>query len=97
MGGNNVAGHYLDKGFNVKFKYKPKNNNLPHLAIGLDDFAGTGFFTREYIVATQELRDIKISLGMGWGKFVGSNNFENPLSFLSDSLDIRPLVSDNYD
>jgi len=94
---NNTRGHYLDKGFNVKFKYKPKNNNLPHLAIGLDDFAGTGFFTREYIVATQELRDIKISLGMGWGKFVGTNNFENPLSFLSDSLDIRPAVSDNYD
>ena len=57
--GNNVAGHYLDKGFNVKFKYKPKNNNLPYIAIGLDDFAGTGYFTREYIVATQELRDTK--------------------------------------
>ena len=34
---------------------------------------------------------------MGWGKFAGSNNFENPLSFLSDSLDLRPLVSDNFD
>ncbi|MDA7851239.1 YjbH domain-containing protein [Gammaproteobacteria bacterium] len=93
---NNTRGHYLDKGFNIKFKYKPKNNNLPHFAIGLDDFAGTGFFTREYIVATQELRDIKISLGMGWGKFVGSNNFDNPLSFLSDSFNIRPVVSDNF-
>ena len=87
----------MDKGFNVKFNYQPKNKNLPNIAIGLDDFAGTGFFTREYIIATQELRDIKISLGMGWGKFVGSNNFENPLSFLSNSLDIRPAVSDNYD
>jgi len=36
-------------------------------------------------------------MGMGWGKFVGDNNFDNPLSFLSDSLDIRPLVSDNFD
>ena len=87
----------MDKGFNVKFNYQPKNKNLPNIAIGLDDFAGTGFFTREYIIATQELRDIKISLGMGWGKFVGSNNFKNPLSFLSNSLDIRPAVSDNYD
>ena len=94
--GDLVAGHYLDKGFNVKFKYKPKNTNLPHLAIGLDDFAGTGFFTREYIVATQELRDIKVSLGMGWGKFVGSNNFNNPLSFLSDAINTRPLRSSNY-
>ena len=94
--GDLVAGHYLDKGFNVKFKYKPKNTNLPNLAIGLDDFAGTGFFTREYIVATQELRDIKVSLGMGWGKFVGSNNFNNPLSFLSDAMNTRPLRSSNY-
>tara|TARA_B110000259_G_scaffold181245_1_gene222981 strand:- start:244 stop:2067 length:1824 start_codon:yes stop_codon:yes gene_type:complete len=86
----------LDKGFNVKFKYKPKNINIPSLAIGLDDFAGTGFFTREYIVATQELRDMKITLGLGWGKFVGSNSFENPLSFLSEGFDFRPSVSDNY-
>lgn len=87
----------MDKGFNIKFKYKPKNNNLPYFAIGLDDFAGTGFFTREYIVATQELRDIKVSMGLGWGKFVGSNSFENPISFLSESFNIRPLLSGNYD
>ena len=94
---NNTRGHYLDKGFNIKFKYKPNNNNLPYFAIGLDDFAGTGFFTREYIVATQELRDIKVSMGLGWGKFVGSNSFENPISFLSESFNIRPLLSGNYD
>ena len=34
---------------------------------------------------------------MGWGKFVGDNNFDNPLSFLSDSLNIRPSRSSNYD
>ncbi len=91
-----IAGEYLDKGFNVKFKYIPKNNNLPHFAIGLDDFAGTGYFTREYIVATQELRDIKVSLGIGWGKFAETNGFKNPLSYFSDSLDYRPILSDNY-
>jgi len=95
--GNNVAGHYLDKGFNVKFKYKPKNNNRPNLAIGFDDFAGTGFFTREYIVATQNLRDIKVTAGLGWGKFTGENSFDNPLSFLSNKFNLRPSVSSNYD
>ena len=94
--GNNVAGHYLDKGFNVKFKYKPKNNNRPNLAIGFDDFAGTGFFTREYILATQNLRDIKVTAGLGWGKYVGENSFDNPLSFLSDKLNVRPARSSNY-
>jgi hypothetical protein len=91
--GNNVPGHFLDKGFNVKFKYKPKNNNRPNLAIGLDDFAGTGLFTREYIVATQDLRDIKVTAGLGWGKFVGEKSFGNPLNFLSDKLDTRPSSS----
>jgi len=95
--GNNVAGHYLDKGFNVKFKYKPKNTNRPNLAIGFDDFAGTGYFTREYIVVTQNLRDVKITTGLGWGKFTGENSFENPLSFLSDKFNFRPITSSNYD
>ena len=92
--GDNIAGHELDKGFNVKFKYIPKKNNWPHFAVGLDDFAGTGFFTKEYFVATQELRDVKVSIGMGWGKFAGDNSFNNPLSFISDRLDERVICLD---
>jgi hypothetical protein len=94
---NGTPGLYLDKGFNVKFKYKSKKNNIPDLAIGLDDFAGTGLFTREYIVATQELRDIKVTAGLGWGKFAGKNSFDNPLSFISDEFKTRPLVSEYND
>ena len=65
--------------------------------MGLDDFAGTGYFTKEYIVATQELRNTKISFGMGWGKFVGSYKIDNPLSFLSDRFETRPSTSSNFD
>ena len=93
----NDPGLYLDKGFNVKFKYQSRNRNLPNLAIGLDDFAGTGLFTKEYIVATQELRDVKVTAGLGWGKFAGQNSFKNPLSFISDGFNVRPNKSDNYD
>ena len=56
--GNSKRGHYLDKGFNVKFIYRSKNINIPNIAIGLDDFAGTGFFTREYVVATNQCKAI---------------------------------------
>jgi hypothetical protein len=94
--GNNVRGHYLDKGFNVKFIYRPKNNNIPNLAIGLDDFAGTGFFTKEYIVATNQFNNTKLTFGMGWGKYAGDNSFKNPLSRLSSSLSSRPATSNNY-
>jgi hypothetical protein len=93
----NDPGLYLDKGFNIKFKYEPKNINTPNLAVGLDDFAGTGYFTREYIVATQYLRDIKVTAGLGWGKFTGENSFENPLSFLTNKFDLRPNTSNDYD
>lgn len=94
--GNFTKGHYLDKGFNVKFTYRPKNISLPNFALGLDDFAGTGFFTREYIVASKNLKNTKISLGMGWGKFVGENNFDNPLSFISSSMKTRPTQLDKF-
>ena len=94
--GNNVRGHYLDKGFNVKFVYRSKKSNIPNLAIGLDDFAGTGFFTREYIVATNQFNNTKLTVGMGWGKFTGKNSFKNPLSQFSPAFTTRPeRTSDN--
>ena len=93
--GNSIKGHYLDKGFNIKFIYRPKDDFLPDIAIGLDDFAGTGFFTREYLVATQSYSNIKFSIGLGWGKYVGDNKIKNPLNFLNDAVEYRPTVSDN--
>ena len=94
--GDNIPGHELDKGFNVKFKFSSKNKNLPEVAVGLDDFAGTGYFTREYIVTTKEFRSMKASLGVGWGKYAGNNSYKNPLSFIASSTINRPQTSDNY-
>tara|TARA_B100000795_G_scaffold165047_1_gene124167 strand:+ start:29214 stop:31118 length:1905 start_codon:yes stop_codon:yes gene_type:complete len=94
--GNNKAGDFLDKGFNVKFLYRSKNKNIPNIAIGLDDFAGTGYFNREYIVSTKSYENIKLSLGIGWGKFAGQNTFNNPLSLFSEKMDNRPGRSDNF-
>lgn len=90
-----ATGLYLDKGFNVKFSYKPKYKNLPILAIGLDDFAGTGQFTREYIASTANFNNLKVTLGLGWGKYAGDNSFENPLSFLSERFNIRQYYFSN--
>jgi hypothetical protein len=93
---NNKRGHYLDKGFNVKFIFRSKNNNIPNIAVGLDDFAGTGFFTREYVVATNQINNTKLTVGLGWGKYINKNSFDNPLSELYSPLSSRPTVSDNY-
>lgn len=91
-----IPGSYLDKGFNVKFIYKSIYRGIPNIAIGLDDFAGTGLFTREYIVSSSELNNFKYSLGFGWGKFAGNKSFKNPLSFFSENLKSRPEESKNY-
>jgi hypothetical protein len=84
-----AKGLYLDKGFNVKFTYKPKNILLPRIAVGLDDFAGTGQFTREYVVATYDFKSLKLTSGLGWGKYVGSSSLKNPLSIVSDRFTRR--------
>tara|TARA_B100001287_G_C22674766_1_gene527106 strand:+ start:610 stop:2748 length:2139 start_codon:yes stop_codon:yes gene_type:complete len=91
-----AEGLYLDKGFNVKFSYKPKYKNLPTLAIGLDDFAGTGQFTREYIASTAITKSTKFTLGIGWGKYVGSSSFKNPLGVIKDEFENRPTGFSNY-
>ena len=93
-----AVGLFLDKGFNVKFSYDPESIYLPTVAVGLDDFAGTGNFTKEYIVASYDFNNFKFNLGLGWGKFVGDTNIINdPLSFISEGLNERPTVSENYE
>ena len=93
-----TPGLFLDKGFNIKLSYKPESLYLPTVAIGLDDFAGTGNFTKEYLVSTYNFDNVKVNLGLGWGKFVGNNNVINdPLSFISTKFNFRPSVSENYE
>ena len=88
-----AKGLYLDKGFNVKFSYKPKSPSFPRFAIGLDDFAGTGQFTREYIVSTYDFNNFKLTTGLGWGKFVGQKNISNPFSFLGERFNTRQEIN----
>jgi hypothetical protein len=93
---DNVRGHYLDKGFNLKISYPLRTKYISDLAIGLDDFAGTGLLSREYIVSTSVFDNFKFTLGIGWGKYVGKNSFENPLSIFSEKFNTRPVLSANY-
>ena len=86
--GNNKQGDFLDKGFNMKFAYNPKNTDLT-LAIGLDDFAGTGLFSREYFVSSLRREKFNFSIGIGWGKYNGESKFKNPLKYLKKNMEYR--------
>ena len=88
-----AKGLYLDKGFNVKLSYKPDSILLPRIALGLDDFAGTGQFTREYIVTTYDFNNLKLTTGLGWGKFVGNSSISNPFTVISDRFRTRQDTS----
>lgn len=72
---------FLDKGFNVKFAVKnfTEYRWIPDIAIGLIDFAGTGFYTSEYVVGSYRNHLGSLSLGVGFGKLNGVNSIKNPL------------------
>ena len=42
---------YKDKGFNIKLRLK-EEGVLPAIAVGFNDFAGTGYYSSEYIVGS---------------------------------------------
>lgn len=72
---------YLDKGFNLKIGTKI---NEIDVAIGFDDIAGTGFFSKEYIAISRDLRNLKLTFGIGTGAFAAERPYKNPISRLKD-------------
>lgn len=83
---------YKDKGFNTKFRLK-KEGRYPALAIGFNDFAGTGIYSSEYIVSSYAIDNIDFHLGLGWGLYDGGRfSFNNFLTDLNKDFSTR-----NYD
>ena len=92
--GENTRGQYLDKGFSVKFSKKVNDNFT--IGLGFSDFAGTGLFTREYILGTFETEFMRVSSGIGFGKFIFEDGFSNPIAILKSSFKTRPDKSNNF-
>ena len=64
---------------------------LPAIAIGINDIAGTGYYSSEYLVGSYGINKIDFHFGIGWGTLNGSKNtFKNPLSYFHDSFLSRP-------
>jgi len=81
---------YKDKGFNFKFRIK-EEGVLPAIAIGINDIAGTGFYSSEYIVGSYGINNLDFHFGLSWGSLNGSrHSFKNPLGFLSEQFYNRP-------
>ena len=80
---------YKDKGFNLKVRLK-QEGKLPAIAIGLNDFAGTGYYSSEYVVTSYGVKNIDFHLGVGWGQLNSDDSIKNPLGYLSDRFKTRP-------
>jgi len=81
---------YKDKGFNFKFRIK-EEDHLPSLAIGINDIAGTGLYSSEYIVSSYGVGNIDMHLGIGWGALNGSKSkIKNPLRYIYKGFEERP-------
>lgn len=79
---------YKDKGFNFKVKVLDANN-WPMVAIGMNDFAGTGVYNSEYIVATDLYGRFEYSLGLGWGRYNSGLRFKNPFIYFHKQFEER--------
>ena len=81
---------YKDKGFNIKVRIK-EEGIFPAVAIGINDIAGTGLYSSEYLVASYGRNKLDFHLGLAWGTLNGSDKkIKNPLIKIDNSFKDRP-------
>lgn len=73
-----------DKGLDAKFLLVEETEFSPQIALGINDFGGTGRYASEYLVATKKFQDLDISLGIGWGNLSGVDHLSNPIGNIRD-------------
>ncbi len=90
--GGPVTPERLDRSFSIHYRFVDETAWRPAVAVGLNDFLGTGLYSSEYFVASKTLGrgDIRVSGGIGWGRLAGTGNFRNPLAILGSSFENRP-------
>ena len=80
---------FFDRQFDLKVRLWEESLYLPEVAVGLQDFLGTGIFSGEYIVASKRFGPLDLSLGVGWGQLASRGVADNPLGIISDRFDRR--------
>ncbi|MEO0995785.1 MAG: YjbH domain-containing protein, partial [Pseudomonadota bacterium] len=70
-----------DRSIDLKLRVVEEGALWPSVAIGLQDFLGTGVYSGEYVVGSKRLLDgdVTLSAGIGWGRFASLNGFTNPI------------------
>ncbi|MFV1875031.1 YjbH domain-containing protein [Nioella sp.] len=89
--GLNLAGFetYFDRSFDLRYQLLQQQEGgwWPSVAIGLQDFVGTGIYAGEYIVASRSFGDtLTVTGGVGWGRLGSYNSFGAPFSNVRPSF-----------
>ncbi|HWX48863.1 MAG TPA: YjbH domain-containing protein [Roseomonas sp.] len=84
------AGMTTDRAFDLKLRLLQESDYLPAVAIGLQDFIGTGLYSGEYIVASKRWWGFDFSAGLGWGRLGTGGEWNNPFSEIDDYFSSRP-------
>lgn len=85
----------FDRSFSLHYRFLDEDPDswLPAVAVGLNDFLGTGVYSSEYIVATKTLgQGVKLTGGIGWGRLGTEGGFDNPLGFIDERFETRPDI-----
>lgn len=71
---------YYDRSFDLRYQLASEGRYMPGIAVGLQDFVGTGLLSGEYIVATKHLHpSLKVTAGLGWGRLGSYGSIGSPL------------------
>lgn len=76
-GPNGARDYIWDRSFDLRYQFLDEDANgwRPAVAVGLQDFMGTGIYSAEYIVATKTLTPrLRVSAGLGWGRLASSGS-----------------------
>jgi hypothetical protein len=81
----------FDRSFDLRYRILDEGDFTPAVAVGLQDFLGTGYLASEYIVASKRIGDrLDVTAGLGWGRLGTRNGVTNPLGVIDSSLEDRP-------
>ena len=90
VNGEEALGHSnWDRSFDVRWQFVKESETMPALAMGLNDFIGTGRYSGEYIVATKNIGPVKITGGLGFGRLATHGAISNPMTSLHDGFRSR--------
>lgn len=88
---------YLDRSFDLRFRLVDEGRWLPAVTIGLQDFAGTGLYSGEYVVATKNVTPrLRVTAGLGWGRLGTYGDIGSPFGSRPD-LDFGQGGAPNWD